>query len=92
MAALFQDAGVAALIYTDIARDGMLTGPNVEGTAALAEAVSIPVIASGGVGSLDDIRACAAAAERGLAGVIVGRALYTGDLRLDAALEVATCC
>ncbi len=91
VARLFEDAGVAALIYTDIARDGMLTGPDLEGTAALAEAVSIPVIASGGVGSLDDVRGAAAHYARGVAGVIVGRALYTGDVVLSDALEVAAC-
>ncbi len=91
VAALFEDAGVAALIYTDIARDGMLTGPDLDGTAALADAVTIPVIASGGVGSLDDVRGAAAHYTRGVAGVIVGRALYTGDVALADALEVAAC-
>jgi phosphoribosylformimino-5-aminoimidazole carboxamide ribotide isomerase len=92
VAVLFEDAGVAALIYTDIARDGMLTGPDLDGTAALAAALSIPVIASGGVGSLDDVRRAAAYRERGVAGLIVGRALYTGDVALDRALEIAACC
>jgi phosphoribosylformimino-5-aminoimidazole carboxamide ribotide isomerase len=91
VARLFEDAGVAALIYTDIARDGMLTGPDIEGSAALADTLSIPVIASGGVGSLDDVRRAAACRERGIAGVIVGRALYTGDVSLDRALEIAAC-
>jgi len=92
LARRFEDAGVAALVYTDIARDGMLTGPNLEQTAALAAAVSIPVIASGGVGSEDDVRRSAALAERGVAGVIVGRALYTGAVDLARALEIAACC
>jgi phosphoribosylformimino-5-aminoimidazole carboxamide ribotide isomerase len=87
----FEDAGVAALVHTDIARDGMLTGPNLEATVELAEAVSIPVLASGGVGSIDDVRRAAALAGRGLAGVIVGRALYAGALDLREALEVAAC-
>lgn len=78
----FEDQGVAALIYTDISRDGALTGVNVDATAALAEALSIPVIASGGVSSVDDIRAIAAAPE-GIEGVIIGRALYDG--RIDRA-------
>ena len=91
LARRFEDAGVAAIVYTDIARDGMLTGPNLEQTAALAAAVSIPVIASGGVGSEDDVRRCAGLAERGVAGVIVGRALYTGAVDLARALEIAAC-
>ncbi|MDP6540595.1 MAG: 1-(5-phosphoribosyl)-5-[(5-phosphoribosylamino)methylideneamino]imidazole-4-carboxamide isomerase [Planctomycetota bacterium] len=91
LAQRFEDAGVAALIHTDIARDGMGTGPNLEATAALAEEVSIPVIASGGVGSLEHIRAAAALAPRGVAGVIVGRALYDGSLALADAMEAASC-
>ena len=92
LARRFEDAGVAAIVYTDIARDGMLTGPNLDQTEALARAVSIPVIASGGVGSEDDVRRSAALAERGVAGVIVGRALYTGAVDLARALEIAACC
>jgi phosphoribosylformimino-5-aminoimidazole carboxamide ribotide isomerase len=91
LARRFEDAGVAAIVYTDIARDGMGTGPNLEQTAALAAAVSIPVIASGGVGSEDDVRRSCALAERGVAGLIVGRALYTGALDLGRALEIAAC-
>jgi phosphoribosylformimino-5-aminoimidazole carboxamide ribotide isomerase len=91
MARRFEDAGVAAIVHTDIARDGMLTGPNLEATAQLAELVSIPVIVSGGVASLDDVKRAAALASRGVAGVIAGRALYTGDLDLDRALEAASC-
>jgi phosphoribosylformimino-5-aminoimidazole carboxamide ribotide isomerase len=79
----FEDAGVAAIVYTDIARDGMLKGLNLDATIALADALSIPVIASGGFASLDDVRALLAAPAQKLAGAIVGRALYDG--RLDAA-------
>ncbi|MBZ8118954.1 1-(5-phosphoribosyl)-5-[(5-phosphoribosylamino)methylideneamino]imidazole-4-carboxamide isomerase [Roseovarius sp. LXJ103] len=86
LARSFEDAGVAAIIYTDINRDGAMQGPNVEATAALARAVSIPVIASGGVSSLDDLlalRDCGA----GLNGAISGRALYDGALDLGEALR-----
>jgi len=79
----FEDAGVAAIVYTDVARDGMLKGLNLDATIALAEQVSIPVIASGGLASLDDVRAMVAPRARKLQGAIVGRALYDG--RLDAA-------
>ena len=81
----FEDAGVAALVYTDIAKDGMLEGPNLEATAALASQVGIPVILSGGVSSQEDL-VRAAAPEHGLAGGIVGRALYTGAVDLGDAL------
>jgi phosphoribosylformimino-5-aminoimidazole carboxamide ribotide isomerase len=91
LALRFEDAGVAAIVYTDIARDGMGTGPNLESTAALAEALSIPVIASGGVGSEDDVRRTCALAAHGVAGLIVGRALYTGAVALGRALEIASC-
>jgi len=91
LAKSFEDAGVAALIHTDIARDGMLTGPNLAASVELAQAVAIPVYASGGVGSLADVRLAAALAGRGLAGVIVGRALYAGALDLREALEVVAC-
>jgi phosphoribosylformimino-5-aminoimidazole carboxamide ribotide isomerase len=88
LARRFEDAGVAALIHTDIARDGTGEGPNLAASAALARAVRLPVIASGGVGSLEDVRrACG----QGLAGLIVGRALYTGAVDLGRALEVAAC-
>jgi phosphoribosylformimino-5-aminoimidazole carboxamide ribotide isomerase len=83
----FEDAGVAAIIYTDVARDGMLKGLNLDATVALAQAVSIPVIASGGFASLDDVRALLAARAKKLEGAIVGRALYDG--RLDAAEALA---
>ena len=91
LAKQFEDAGVAAIIYTDIARDGVLGGPNVEATAALARAISIPVIASGGVSSLDDLRALKAVESSGIAGVISGRALYDGRINLSEALEVLAC-
>jgi phosphoribosylformimino-5-aminoimidazole carboxamide ribotide isomerase len=88
----FQDVGVAAIIHTDIARDGMQTGPNFDATVRLAAAVEIPVIASGGVGSEEDVRAAARYAEQGIAGLIVGRALYTGAVDLGRALEIVACC
>lgn len=87
LARSFEDAGVAAIIYTDINRDGAMQGPNIDATAALARAVSIPVIASGGVSSLDDLialRDCGAM----LDGAISGRALYDGALDLKDALDV----
>ncbi|MBV9261191.1 MAG: 1-(5-phosphoribosyl)-5-[(5-phosphoribosylamino)methylideneamino]imidazole-4-carboxamide isomerase [Pseudolabrys sp.] len=79
----FEDAGVSAIIYTDIARDGLLKGLNLDATIALAEAVNIPVIASGGLASINDIKALLVSRARKLAGAIAGRALYDG--RLDAA-------
>ncbi len=87
LAARFAEAGVAAIIYTDIARDGMLGGLNLAATAELASASAIPVIASGGVGSLDDLRALHALAHPNIEGVIVGRALYDG--RVDPAEALA---
>ncbi|WP_114965355.1 1-(5-phosphoribosyl)-5-[(5-phosphoribosylamino)methylideneamino]imidazole-4-carboxamide isomerase [Alkalilacustris brevis] len=84
MARRFEDAGIAAIIYTDIARDGAMQGPNVAATAELAAAVSMPVIASGGVSSLADLMALRDAG--GIAGAISGRALYDGALDLRAAL------
>lgn len=86
LARKFEDAGVTAIIYTDIDRDGAMQGPNVDATAALANAVSIPVIASGGVSSMDDLRALKACGAP-LNGVISGRALYDG--RIDVAGAVA---
>jgi len=83
----FADAGVAALVHTDIARDGMLTGPNLAASAELADAVGIPVIVSGGVANEDDVVAAARLAPRGIAGAIAGRALYTGALDLASALR-----
>lgn len=87
LARCFEGAGVAVLIHTDIARDGMRTGPNVEASRALARAVGIPVIVSGGVGRIEHVVAAARGHRDGLAGVIVGRALYTGDVDLGAALR-----
>jgi len=87
LAKAFEDAGVAAIVYTDIDRDGVLTGVNVEATAALAAETSIPVIASGGVASLEDLRALKAAPVP-LAGVICGRALYDGRIEPGAALAL----
>ena len=89
LARRFEDAGVAAIIYTDIARDGMLQGVNVEATAALARAVSIPVIASGGVAGIEDIAALIAAREPNIDGVVIGRALYDGRIDPEAALKLA---
>ena len=83
MARRFEDAGIAALIYTDVARDGMLAGLNLDAAIALADAVSIPVIASGGLASIADVAALLEPRARKLAGAIAGRALYDG--RLDPA-------
>ena len=88
IAARFEDAGVAAIIFTDIARDGLLKGLNWEATIALAEAISIPVIASGGLASIDDVRALLAPRANKLAGAIAGRALYDGRLDAEAALAL----
>jgi len=86
LARRFEDAGVAAIIYTDIARDGMLSGLNMDETLALAEAVTIPVIASGGLKDMDDIERLAQPDAARLAGAIAGRALYDGRLDPKAAL------
>lgn len=83
----FEDAGAAAIIYTDIDRDGMLGGVNLDATVALAQALTTPVIASGGVASIADLRALRAVAGEGVAGVIIGRALYDG--RIDPAEALA---
>jgi phosphoribosylformimino-5-aminoimidazole carboxamide ribotide isomerase len=84
----FEDAGVAAIIHTDIARDGLLTGLNLDATIALAGAVSIPVIASGGLASIEDVRRLLAPRAQKLAGAIAGRALYDGRLDAGAALRL----
>ena len=89
LARRFEDAGVSAIIFTDIARDGMLQGVNAEATAALAGAVRIPVIASGGVAGIEDIEALKATGERNILGVVIGRALYDGRIDPGAALELA---
>lgn len=87
VAKLFEGAGVAALIYTDVERDGMLQGLNLDSTIALAEAVSIPVIASGGFASINDVKALLSPRAKKLAGAIAGRALYDG--RIDPAEALA---
>lgn len=85
-----EHVGVAAIIYTDISRDGMLTGVNITATQRLAQAVSTPVIASGGVATLDDIRKLVPLAKDGVAGVIIGRALYAGTVSLKEAILAAS--
>ncbi|GAB4397567.1 MAG: 1-(5-phosphoribosyl)-5-[(5-phosphoribosylamino) methylideneamino]imidazole-4-carboxamide isomerase [Rhodoferax sp.] len=82
----FEDYGVESIIYTDIGRDGMLTGINIDATVRLAQALSIPVIASGGLSGLADIEALCAVADEGIEGVICGRAIYNGALDFEAAL------
>jgi phosphoribosylformimino-5-aminoimidazole carboxamide ribotide isomerase len=89
LAKRFEATGVAAINFTDIHRDGMQTGPNIEETRKLTQAVSIPVIASGGVSSLEDIRSLLPLEAAGVVGVITGKALYTGSLRLADAIAVA---
>lgn len=89
LATRFEAAGIAALIYTDIERDGTGEGLNIMTTRALAEHVNIPIIASGGVGSMEDLMAVKAAAPIGISGVIVGRALYDGRITPEEALKVA---
>jgi phosphoribosylformimino-5-aminoimidazole carboxamide ribotide isomerase len=85
LARKFQDYGVEGLIYTDIGRDGMLTGINIDATVKLAQALTIPVIASGGLAKMDDIERLCAVAEFGIEGVVCGRAIYSGDLDFAAA-------
>lgn len=87
LARRFESAGVCAIICTDIARDGVLTGPNLSATVALAKSVSIPVIVSGGVSSLDDIRNCKAHENDNIAGVIAGRAIYDGRFTVAQAVQ-----
>lgn len=89
LAQKFQDDGVEALIYTDISRDGMMSGVNVEATVKLAQALSIPVIASGGIRNLDDVRRLCAVAGEGIVGAIAGRALYEGSLNFTEAQRLA---
>ncbi|HLF23398.1 MAG TPA: HisA/HisF-related TIM barrel protein, partial [Burkholderiales bacterium] len=89
LAKRYQTEGVEAIVYTDIGRDGMMSGVNVEATARLADSISIPVIASGGVSSLDDIKHVCKMAENGVVGAIVGRALYEGTLDFAAAQKLA---
>jgi phosphoribosylformimino-5-aminoimidazole carboxamide ribotide isomerase len=85
LAKRFEQDGVSAIVYTDIARDGMMQGVNVEQTVAMAKASTIPVIASGGITNMDDIRALKAAAGAGILGAITGRAIYEGTLDVQAA-------
>jgi phosphoribosylformimino-5-aminoimidazole carboxamide ribotide isomerase len=83
------DSGaVAAIVYTDISRDGMLTGPNVDETAKLASSISIPVIASGGMAQIEDVKNLLSVEASGIMGIIVGRALYTGGIKLNEAIEL----
>jgi phosphoribosylformimino-5-aminoimidazole carboxamide ribotide isomerase len=88
IAGRFEDAGVSAIIFTDIARDGLLKGLNLDATIALAERISIPVIASGGLASIDDVKALLQPRAKKLAGAIAGRALYDGRLDAEAALRL----
>lgn len=88
LAKQFEDFGVSAFLYTDIARDGMLSGVNVEATAELARAVSVPVLASGGMHTLDDVRSLLKVEKDGVAGAVLGRSLYEGTIRFDEALAL----
>lgn len=83
----FEKDGVSSIIYTDIARDGMMQGVNVEATVAMAQASSIPVVASGGITNMDDIRALKAVADQGICGAITGRAIYEGSLNMKEAQD-----
>ncbi|HRD64533.1 MAG TPA: 1-(5-phosphoribosyl)-5-[(5-phosphoribosylamino)methylideneamino]imidazole-4-carboxamide isomerase [Candidatus Competibacter sp.] len=89
LAQIFERYGVEAIVYTDISRDGMMQGVNVEATVRLAQAITIPVIASGGVSTLDDVRALCAVKQEGIMGAIIGRALYDGAIDLAAAQRIA---
>ena len=88
LALKFEDVGVAALIYTDISRDGAMEGPNIEATIKLAEAVNIPVILSGGVSSMDDLKEVKRVAGTNLDGLICGRAIYDGLVDVAKATEI----
>jgi phosphoribosylformimino-5-aminoimidazole carboxamide ribotide isomerase len=88
LARKFEDCGVSAIIYTDISRDGMMGGPNLEATKGLAEAISIPVIASGGVSKLKDIENLMAIEASGVTGAITGKAIYTGAIDLAEAISL----
>jgi phosphoribosylformimino-5-aminoimidazole carboxamide ribotide isomerase len=90
LAKRFQDYGVEAVIYTDIGRDGMMTGVNIDATVRLAQALAIPVIASGGLNSLDDVRRLCAVEGEGITGAITGRAIYEGKLDFAEAVKVAS--
>ena len=88
LAKKFEDCGVAAVNFTDIHRDGMKTGPNIDETRRLAEAISIPVVASGGVSTIKDIQDLMALEAVGVVGIITGRALYSGSLNLKEAIDI----
>lgn len=88
LAKKFEDCGVAAINFTDIHRDGMQAGPNLEATRRLAEAISIPVVASGGVSSIRDVKNLLPLQEVGVVGIIIGRALYSGGLDFNEALDL----
>jgi len=88
LARRFEDCGVAGINFTDIQRDGMQTGPSIEQTRRLAEAVTIPVVASGGVSTLKDIENLLPLSAAGVTGIITGRALYSGSLDLKAAIAL----
>jgi len=90
LAKRFEDCGVAAVNFTDIHRDGMESGPNLEETRRMAEAVDIPVVASGGVGGIEDVRNLLTLEDSGVVGMISGRALYTGALDLSEAIRLAS--
>ena len=85
----FEDYGVEAIIYTDIGRDGMLTGINIDATVMLARHLSVPVIASGGLTNLDDVKALCAVESEGICGAITGRAVYQGTLDFAEAQKLA---
>ncbi|HBH36344.1 MAG TPA: 1-(5-phosphoribosyl)-5-((5-phosphoribosylamino)methylideneamino)imidazole-4-carboxamide isomerase [Gammaproteobacteria bacterium] len=89
LAARFENAGVSAIVYTDISRDGMMQGVNAEATAALAGSISIPVVASGGITNMDDIRRLLKVADSGISSAITGRAIYEGTLDFAAAQRTA---
>jgi phosphoribosylformimino-5-aminoimidazole carboxamide ribotide isomerase len=89
MAQRFEQDGVEAIVFTDIGRDGMMSGVNIESTVALAREITIPVIASGGITSIEDIRALCEVADEGIIGAITGRAIYEGTLDLAAAQKLA---
>jgi len=92
LAQRFEEDGVSAIVYTDIGRDGMMKGPNVQATRALAEAISIPVIASGGITDLDDVRSLCTLAASGVTAAITGRAIYEGTLNFAAGQQIADGC
>ena len=89
MAQRFENDGVEAIVFTDIGRDGMMSGVNVDSTVELARAIHIPVIASGGITSIEDVRALCAVTDEGITGAITGRAIYEGTLDLSAAQKLA---